>query len=694
MNKPMIAVKNVAVSIMLWIALIVSVSSCRKNPGWTLATDDTKLVIGVDADKKLCVFELTNPANGHNWTKSPSVFTLVERVDMDNIQYKTNWSYKSGYVENTDGTKLTILFTNDNPALELKSVWQARKGPGPIHHGMFIKNNSGKTITIYEQESIDLQVADTEKSAKVIYINDDGSIPDTIGIYHDSLTEGYKKELKISERQDWIPFVAIDAVNKYGLYIGWEWSIGRISISKENSTGAIVLKAGNSDDFKTDLYPEETFEVPPGFIGAYNGDLDDCGNSLRKYLFNYSMPDVLKTDPGYPKVEWNAFAATGKVQGSWDPVESKYYPLIDDIAPLGFEEVVIDIGWWEMIKAKAGPKPGMVANYGDPGHYVTDPVDWPSGMAAAAKYAHDRNMRFGLYDNESEFLTSDSGITERIKDITFLIKDLNADFYRSDATAGPVLKGSSGENQRAHYPEDVGYWATKGFYKVIDSMYKLIPGFLWENCSGGGRIKDYGAVRRASKIQNQDRYYPIDARRSFYDASFVFHQLQLASLVGSWADWQASGSVYEYRSASLGASYWHPDAPNGGNGGPVWSESMKNEIKRAVNTYKEKMRPLVRSANLYHILPRPDNVNWDGIEYYNPDNQTGAVMLFKPDSLPDSKTILFDGLDTKKEYGLTFTDRPEQNTTLSGEELMGKGLTVNIKGKKQSEIIFFQTVMK
>jgi len=66
------------------------------------------------------------------------------------------------------------------------------------------------------------------------------------------------------------------------------------------------------------------------------------------------------------------FAATGKGQGSWDPTEKKYYPFIDDIAPLGVEEVVIDIGWWS---SYGKPKPG---------HIVTDAVDWPSGMAAAA----------------------------------------------------------------------------------------------------------------------------------------------------------------------------------------------------------------------------------------------------------------------------------------------------------------------
>ena len=77
------------------------------------------------------------------------------------------------------------------------------------------------------------------------------------------------------------------------------------------------------DNFRTDLAAGETFEVPPGFIGAYAGDLDDAGNSVRRYLFNYNLPEMLKTNTSYPKVEWNAFAPTGKGQGSWDPTENE-----------------------------------------------------------------------------------------------------------------------------------------------------------------------------------------------------------------------------------------------------------------------------------------------------------------------------------------------------------------------------------
>src|SRR5690606_21420391 len=115
-----------------------------------------------------------------------------------------------------------------------------------------------------------------------------------------------------------IPFVAVDAGNQYGIYIGWEWSIGRISI--EDSFSGTEIKAGVSDDFRTDIAAGETFYVPPAFIGAYHGDFDECGNSLRRYLFDHSMPEQIRTDSRYPKLVGNAVAPTGKDPGSWDPV--------------------------------------------------------------------------------------------------------------------------------------------------------------------------------------------------------------------------------------------------------------------------------------------------------------------------------------------------------------------------------------
>ena len=177
-------------------------------------------------------------------------------------------------------------------------------------------------------------------------------------------------------------------------------------------------------------------------------------------------------------------------------------------------------------------------------------------------------------------MTSESGKTERIGDISYLLTGLHADFYRSDATAGPVIQGAFGAGHRAHYPEDVLYWSTKGFYEVLDTLYARFPGFLWENCAGGGTIKDFGASRRAAKIQNQDRYYPIDARRSFYDSSYIFPPMQLAALDGSWAECQAAGSVYEFarlRWARRIGIPMHPTAETAGRCGPHSTRPTSSE---------------------------------------------------------------------------------------------------------------------
>ncbi|MFI5380468.1 MAG: NPCBM/NEW2 domain-containing protein [Tepidisphaerales bacterium] len=657
---------------------VFQASAAEPARRWTLTTADIRLVVGVSADNKLCIYELASPA-GWNWTAAPSVLPLMGRVDVGGVAQTPNWVFQKATEDKADGSKVTITFTNADPALELTSVWHARGGPGPVRHIMFIKNNSAKPVTIYEQESLDVHFVGPGNDTSVWYINDDGSLPDATGVYHEKLAGNYRKTLRISEEQDFIPLAVVDAGGAHGVYVGWEWSIGRLEIAAHNAPSGAAIKAGNGDAFKTDLDAGETFAVPPGFIGAYKGDMDDAANSLHKYLFNYSIPATLKNDAGYPKVEWNAFAATGKSQGSWDSVETKYYPLIDDAAPLGFEEVVLDVGWW----------PGDATHKPHPP--TGDPVDWPSGILAASDYAHKKGMRFGLYWNCNPSMTTRAGIQHRQDDAKYLYDKFRIDFFRSDGTDGNVLQtGGHGPGMRAHYAEDAGYWQTKGYYEVLDSLYAAIPNFSYENCSGGGRIKDYGILKRCMKIQNQDRYYPIDARRSFYDASFALHPMQIAALCGSWAEWQATGSVYEFRSASMGAAYWHPDAPGGGNGGPVWSASQKAIIKDAVTTYKTRIRPLVRSANLYHIFPRPDDKVWDGIEYFDPAAKKGAMYVFRPDSKESTQTVRLKGLDAGAKYWLFCEDGSIAPAQQTGEILMQTGLTIRLPQPRSSDIIFIQ----
>ena len=58
----------------------------------------------------------------------------------------------------------------------------------------------------------------------------------------------------------------------------------------------------------------------------------------------------------------------------------------------------------------------------------------------------------------------------------------------------------------------------------------------------------------------------------------------------------------------------------------------------------------------------------------------GLVFLFKPSAtVSDTQNVVFDGLYEDTVYHLTFEDRPEQNRTATGAELMTNGIDVEIK---------------
>ena len=60
-----------------------------------------------------------------------------------------------------------------------------------------------------------------------------------------------------------------------------------------------------------------------------------------------------------------------------------------------------------------------------------------------------------------------------------------------------------------------------------------------------------------------------------------------------------------------------------------WTPEQAAAGKRQFDRYKEKLRPLIASADLYHVSPRPDGWNWDGLQYHDGRTGRGAVFAFR-----------------------------------------------------------------
>jgi alpha-galactosidase len=267
-------------------------------------------------------------------------------------------------------------------------------------------------------------------------------------------------------------------------------------------------------------------------------------------------------------------------------------------------------------------------------------------------------------------MATPEGRNRRIAHIRRLFNEYQADMWRSDSTGGPVI----GSN----------YAGVKGFYDMLEQLGREIPNFQWENCASGGTIKDFGAMKYAVKVFMTDTYAELDIRKAFYDGSYAYPPVQLMGCLAKYRPKGAAGMRTAFRTMSMGAPEWVLDAPNGGNGTVPWTEEEKAAVKAAVNTYKTKIRPLVRNADLYHILPRPGVTGRDGIQYYDPATKKGVVYLFGR----GSTTLKLRGIEPGVRYRVTFEDGSNPDVEKSGEELAA-GLAVTLKNAN-SELIFLE----
>jgi hypothetical protein len=161
-------------------------------------------------------------------------------------------------------------------------------------------------------------------------------------------------------------------------------------------------------------------------------------------------------------------------------------------------------------------------------------------------------------------------------------------------------------------------------------------------------------------------------RSTYYSSSYAINPVQLKSDLGP------ATTAFDLRTDMMGAILtWAADNP---------------VYRKHISLYKTRQRPILRGADVYHILPMADGVNWDGLEYFNTEIGKGSVFLFKPSAKAvdgDSKMIKLKGLDRKARYTLTFQDRTNLNCAMTGAQLRDTGIAVTgMAGDRASEIIW------
>ena len=641
-----------------------------------------------------------------NWATQSSEALLPANVEIDGKPTNVRWSHT-----NTSQRDNTIRFTYESldKRLQAISTWSAVAGPGPVEHEVTILNRGDAAVTFSCPATIALALSPpaTHRLEHWWVTKGAGYMPETGGTFVEPINADYAKKLHSgpysgdAEDRDAIPWFAVhDADGKCGIYGGIEFSgWTEIELHREDS-GDLELSMGTQPRpgaSKTRLKPGETYHYPTCFLGCYQGEVDDGCNRLHRWVETHLRPPMpWGVTPVLVNNSWGSGMAVD---------ETLARKMIDDCAALGIEIYQVDAGW-----------------YRDVGNWHPNPEKFPRGLAPVSDYAHSKGLKFGLWvgwtqggssksddpnvlsvfnPSQKEWfgrdLPSDWKNQEYIgepvclgqkdarawclKELQRIIKEFKLDLLEHDQDMMLDECDRAGHDHRPGDPVDTSRATAEAYYDIYDQLRRENPGLMFEDCVNGGRLVDYGVIKRVHYICVTDSYDPHTCRRAFYDSSYPLPPSMIELYLENVPGDTSASFTSMLRSAMLGWATIMIDTTQ-------WTPEQHEIAKREFSLYKEKLRPLIASANLYHILPRPLKKRWDGVAYFDPATGRGALYVFRSNAAESTQTIKLRGLDPLKHYQIESIDGSTTTTSKSGHELMETGLTLRIADKDGSDLLF------
>lgn len=673
---------------------------------WSVSTRDTEIRVAPEAGA-LRIAGLGSPASNAEWIGTDdagSVLPLVREAQDDGRPVSLRWTFEGAHRE---GRSVALRFRCDAPRLSLTSEWEGRDGVGPVEHRLTVTNRDSRAVVLGGQPSLGMRLTlPAGHRPELWWVEKSAGGPSDRGAHRAALGPGARTRLRSTPYsedgdRDAIPWLSLhDPVARRGLYAGIEFS-GRVGLDvATDEADRVSLGGGLLLPTRSRLAPGETFAAPAVFVGCYEGSVDDGSNRMRQWLREAVCPPV--RDPRYPLLTLNSWGSGMAIDAALARRMSRA------AADLGLEMFHVDAGWFRQV-----------------GDWRPDPRKFPQGLRAVSDEVHALGLKFGLWVGWTQ-----AGVADEREDpgaildafsptrrdwiaeppppppgwkpqdfigtdvclsvpaaqtwcealLDRLVREFRVDMLEHDQRM-VVQTCVHPDHSHTDAPSDIAYRAAEGYYAVYDAVRRAHPDLLLEDCVNGGRMVDYGVLRRANYVSISDTYTPVPNRQAFYDNSFA---LPAAACECYVSDREPPHSLPEFvsmlRSGMMGWFTLMQDPSR-------WSPDELRAAKRQFDLYKSKLRPLILDGDLYHASERPDGVRWDGIQYASRDRGHAVLFAFRGTTAEAEHPFPLHGLDPEARYRVAFEDAglPPQERT--GADLLRFGVAVRLAAPKTSEIV-------
>lgn len=482
--------------------------------------------------------------------------------------------------------------------------------------------------------------------------------------------------------QTYLPYFNINGENAQMLLaVGWtgQWAA---SFSQKNGVTDITVKQESLEAY---LLPDESVRSPLVSLSFYKNANPLKGfNLFRSWVMNSVYPEEV-TKNYYTVMEVAGPASTrtsDEIIGILDNEIADY--IYDEI-----DAFWMDAGWYTYNEGW----------YDGVGNWTVDASRYDNGISELSSYAKNKGLGHVLW-YEPERLFKDThfyNIGSQNQEWLIDVGDDNIMFNLANEDAFnyycEYLLNSMKENGITVYRQDFNfaplqYWQkadaeyydgrtgicenhyVTNLYRFLDYLTENIDGLIIDNCASGGK-----------RLDLEMTYRSIAFWRSDYNCSY-------------------HGDLFEAtQSQTYGVSFWLP----------ITGANLYMEDEYAA---RSAIMPLVLMDFYSHKHPEFGLYNEQralmGGKYYpldfgsfdkdkihamqfsTDDAKQGMALVYKrADVFSKEYTVVLNGLIPAQEYTLYDIDAPDKTYTLTGEQLMSEGYTLELpKGEKAIVLMF------
>ena len=582
------------------------------------------------------------------------------------------------------GKTQSIILSNKEKALEVTVEATEFADNATCQWTVFIKNtgkkNSGVISDFYALDS-SFPISDS----KLYYSIGSDTQASDFSLIKKNLNSFSKKFSGVDGKptEAYLPYFNING-NEYGMILGVGWTGQWMSeFSEKKGQTDISVKQEHFDAY---LLPGETVRSPLVSLSFYENTNPLKGfNLFRKWITDCVYPENV-TQSSYTVMEVAGPMSTRTSDEIIEVLEGLDGSVFDHI-----DAFWMDAGWYSY---NEGWHDGV-------GNWTVDTSRYDNGISELSGYAKNKGLGHVLWyepervypgthfhnigSSNEKWLIS----VEGEENIMWNLADEEAFNYYCD-----YLLNSLKENGVTVYRQDFNfaplkYWQkadeefydgrtgicenhyVTNLYRYLDYLTENIDGLIIDNCASGGKRLDLEMTYRSIAFWRSDyncSYHPdlFEATQSHtYGVSFWL------PITGS-----ALYMIDEYSSRSAIM--------------PLMLMDFFSHQNPEFGYYTE--QKAIMGENYYPLdFGSFDNDKMLAMQFSSSDALSGMALVYKRAEVKDTEyTVKLNGLVTEQTYNVYDTDTPETVYTLTGEELMNDGITLNLPEGSKAIILMFE----